>query len=202
MNLHLFDLVTVCKALLPIIPKHPEFTRYWQRGMHIYTRGNSALVLEVTDGHRAARVVMDVDASSETFDRIIDREAVESLAKTKVRKTDTTTVTLEVDEPGNVRVNGNVTSQILDARFPDMDRVFDPAPTCTPIGDTLELGCNAVYMADLFKSAAMLAHPKYQAVLVKAQSATQPVRIEVPTNHGTFARLSLPAQFIVMPVRI
>jgi len=65
-----------------------------------------------------------------------------------------------------------------------------------------EYGANAAYMERAFKSAGLLAHPKYHGVKMYAGGCYDAILLEVPTDHGDFTAISKPALFTVLTMRI
>lgn len=196
------SLITALKALKPIAPKND--CRYYLNGIHLYNVDDS-IILEATNGHILGRVELDSEYSID-IDVILPHDCISDLVKIKVpankRKIDRIEITVDVEAYTVSFCHGMLqySYRYIEGTYPDTDRILKPRES-KEYDDTR--GFNGKYLATIFKSASMLADPKYHGIAIKGSlSATCPMYLEVPTNHGAFVGITKPAKFLVCTTRL
>jgi DNA polymerase-3 subunit beta len=191
-------LVAVPKATAIFMAKND--VRYYLNGVHLIGKTNE-LIVETTDGHRAAQVRLDIVTGGSEFDVIVDRDTWLAISKIKTTRKDKSEVTLSVSDAHLTQSNGAVLPlAFVDGKFPDVNRVLRVAPSKAEPQTTV--GVNAVYASEAFKAAAILANPKFKGTKFIVTTWHDVLTIETPTNHEEFEGLREPAVFAVMPMRI
>lgn len=203
MQLSTKTLVAVAKATAIFMGARDP--RYYLNGAHLIKKGNE-LVVEATDGHRAAQVRIDCGNDEVEFDVIVDRDIWIAISKIKTTRKDDSEVTLSI--LGGQLKTGLLTQangatlplNFVDGKFPDVNRVLRAAPSKAEAQTAV--GVNAVYASEAFKAAAILANPKFKGTKFIVTTSCDVLTIETPTDHEEFDGLSAPAVFAVMPMRI
>lgn len=103
-----------------------EETRYYLCGIHFQARGDK-LIMEATDGHVLLRATLDAPGLPISLDFIMPAELVQHICKAKYprsAKYHPVEVTLDGRDLTVSCNNQTFGSQIIDATFPDADRVI------------------------------------------------------------------------------
>lgn len=154
-------------------------------GFHAVIR-EGALVLTASDGHRFARITLDLpEAGAEFQERVLVREHLDKLVKL-----------CGVEATTDVRhvFAGDAAAD----HCPDLARALLHGQTAA----VSEMGFNVHYLADAGKAAAMAANPQYHGGRFEFTGANTVARLVVPTEANKFACMSKPAMLAIMPMRL
>ena len=176
--------------------------RYYLNGAHLLKKGGE-LIVETSDGRRAAQVRITTADDGSEFDVIVNRDSWLAISKIKTTKKDYTEAVLTVLSDGAMLTQANgatLSLGFVDGRYPDVSRVLRASPSNAEPQTTV--GVNAVYASEAFKAAAILANPKFAGTKLIVTTSCDVLTIETPTNHGEFKGLNVPAVFAVGPMRM
>lgn len=197
-------LVAVAKATVKFIDDHHKGA---MQGVCLCHTGHGRLLVEATDGHRAAQVTIDIDAEETEFNIILTKKTWIAIRNLKLSRKDRKDITtLDLEHMRLTQCDGRVLPlvdiSIANASsFPPVSRVIR-AHRSGFLSSKIEVGLNTVYMKEAFESASHLSNPKFKDSTLITTNSGSVVTIEVNTNHGNLPGLTRPALFSVMPMRV
>lgn len=196
-----FDFVTALKFASHAMATND--VRYYLNGVLFRFVGDT-LLLTGSDGHRIAKVRLNLKGCQLAGDHIVKCDAVKAaLSAVKTKQTDTSVISLEpaADKSENLLlISGGsvITLEVQDGRYPDFERAV---PQVDPVGCPT-IGINADYLADAARALKPLSHGKYRALTIDTWGANRTMRLRCKPDASRLTAIDGEATVHIMPMRV
>ena len=197
-----FDFVTALKFASHAMATND--VRYYLNGVLFRFVGDT-LLLTGSDGHRIAKVRLNLKGCPLSGDYIIKCDTVKSVLQTiKPKQSDTSQVKLEPAPGGNpddlLLTAGAfmLALEVQDGRYPDFQSAV---PNSDPQGCPT-IGINADYLADAARALKPLSHGKYKALTIDTWTANQCMRLRCKPDARGLTAIDGEAVVHIMPMRV
>lgn len=196
-----FDFITALKFASHAMATND--VRYYLNGVLFRFVGDT-LLLTGSDGHRIAKVRLNLKGCPLSGDYIVKCDSVKDVLQTiKPKQSDTSQVKLEKAPggPDDLMLTAGAFMLVLevqDGRYPDFERA-------TPNGDPQgcpTIGINADYLADAARALKPLSHGKYKALTIDTWTANQCMRLRCKPDARGLTAIDGEAVVHIMPMRV
>lgn len=198
-----FDFITALKFASHAMATND--VRYYLNGVLFRFIGDT-LLLTGSDGHRIAKVRLNLKGCQLSGDYIVKCESVKDVLQTvKTKQTDTSPTRIEPadDKSGRLllfaRDGGYMLAlEVQDGRYPDFERAI---PHGDPKGCPT-IGINADYLGDAARALKPLSHGKYKALTIDTWEANQCMRLRCKPDARGLTAIDGEAVVHIMPMRV
>lgn len=196
-----FDFITALKFASHAMATND--VRYYLNGVLFRFVGDT-LLLTGSDGHRIAKVRLNLKGCPLGGDYIVKCDSVKAALQTvKTKQTDTLRVHLNPapDKSGNLLLTAGpfmVALEVQDGRYPDFERAI---PQSDPEGCPT-IGINADYLADAARALKPLSHGKYRALTIDTWAANATMRLRCKPDASHLTAIDGEATVHIMPMRV
>lgn len=197
-----FDFITALKFASHAMATND--VRYYLNGVLFRFIGDT-LLLTGSDGHRIAKVRLNLKGCKLSGDYIVKCESVKAALQTvKAKQSDTSQAKLE-PAPGGKTDDLLLTAgpcmlvlEVQDGRYPDFESAI---PQTDPKGCPT-IGINAGYLADAARALKPLSHGKYNALAIDTWEANRTMRLRCTPDASGLTAIDGEATVHIMPMRL
>lgn len=196
-----FDFITALKFASHAMATND--VRYYLNGVLFRFIGDT-LLLTGSDGHRIAKVRLNLKGCQLGGDYIVKCDAVKAALQTvKAKRTDTSQAKLEPapDKSGNLLLTAGpfmLALEVQDGRYPEFESAV---PQTDPKGCPT-IGINAGYLADAARALKPLSHGKYNALAIDTWAANSTMRLRCTPDASGLTAIDGEATVHIMPMRL